>query len=152
MEQKYDSREDTLKHIARVKELLSGLCKDMLIRGEVHDASKLESPEKEVFDEVTPLLKTLTYGSQEYKDSLAKMGPALDHHYANNRHHPEFFVNGIEDMNLVDIGELLCDWKAASERHANGDIMKSIDINAARFNLSPQLVKILKNTAVYLFY
>ena len=31
----------------------------------------------------------LTYGSDEYKACLTEMKPALDHHYAANRHHPE---------------------------------------------------------------
>jgi len=45
------------------------------------------------------------------------MKPAIEHHYKNNRHHPEHFNNGIDEMNLVDLIELLCDWKAASERN-----------------------------------
>ena len=39
----------------------------------------------------------------------------------------------------------------ASERHNNGNIRKSITINAARFKMSPQLVKILENTADLMF-
>ena len=41
---------------------------------------------------------------------------------------------------------MLCDWKAATLRHDDGDIQKSLDINAERFKLSPQLKQILKNT------
>jgi hypothetical protein len=54
-------------------------------------------------------------------------------------------------MNLIDLVEMLCDWKAASERHNDGNIRKSIEINASRFTISPQLVKILENTADLLF-
>lgn len=43
----------------------------------------------------------------------------------------------------------MCDWKAASMRHEDGDIRKSIEKNTKRFNLSPQLVNILKNTALF---
>jgi hypothetical protein len=49
-------------------------------------------------------------------------------------------------MNLFDILEMLIDWCAACKRHADGDINKSIEINTKRFNLSPQLVNIFKNT------
>jgi hypothetical protein len=49
-------------------------------------------------------------------------------------------------MNLFDILEMLIDWCAACKRHADGDIEKSIEINTKRFNLSPQLVNIIKNT------
>ena len=59
------------------------------------DNSKLESPEKELFDEYTPKLKDCTYGSDEYKEFLKGLKVALDHHYANNSHHPEHYENGV---------------------------------------------------------
>ena len=49
-------------------------------------------------------------------------------------------------MDLLDIIEMLCDWWAATERHADGDIISSIHKNTGRFSLSPQLAKILENT------
>jgi len=49
-------------------------------------------------------------------------------------------------MTLLDLLEMICDWKAASERVSSGDILKSIEYNTTRFNISPQLVSILKNT------
>lgn len=52
-------------------------------------------------------------------------------------------VNG---MNLFDLLEMFIDWAAACQRHADGDINRSIEINQTRFNLSPQLVEIFKNT------
>lgn len=42
--------------------------------------------------------------------------------------------------------------KAATERHADGDIMKSIEINKGRFELSEQLCNIMRNTALRLGY
>lgn len=74
------------------------------------------------------------------------MRPALDHHYALNRHHPEHFEDEIKGMNLIDIIEMICDWKAASERHAVGDIHKSIVINQERFGFSDDLKAIFINT------
>ena len=50
-------------------------------------------------------------------------------------------------MNLIDIVEMLVDWKAASERHDNGNIVKSIIHNVERFHLTEQLGSILLNTA-----
>lgn len=142
---------ETFRHIERVRNLLNKCSVELLHRGERHDQSKLESPEVELFTEFTPKLAGSTYGSDEYEGFRKAMGPALDHHYANNSHHPEHWKNGIDDMSLLDIVEMLCDWKAASERHNNGNIRKSITINANRFNMSPQLVKILENTADLLF-
>ena len=75
------------------------------------------------------------------------MKPALDHHYANSRHHPEHFPKGINDMNLVDIMEMICDWKASSERQKDGNLLKSIEMNAQRFGYDDQLKQIFINTA-----
>lgn len=327
---------DTFRHIERVRNLLNRCISELLKRGEKHDQSKLEEPEVELFTEYTPKLAKCTYGSDEYKHFLEELKPALEHHYSNNRHHPEYshyhetwksidgyeklyevsdlgrvrscdkiikretqgnfhkdgkirkphitpkgyarislskdgqqrhyfihtlvakaFIPNVEDktqinhkngnkldnrvnnlewvtpsenllhaydtglresnvkyvvhcheldittfgtermakelrkcgydkasssaiysciaydknhthldltftsyniddyqwmdspienMNLIDVLEMLCDWKAASERHNDGNIKKSIEINANRFGLSPQLVKILENT------
>lgn len=137
----------TFRHIERVRNLLNLMAVDLIKRGEQHDQSKLESPEVELFTEFTPKLAASTYGSEEYEGFRKAMRPALDHHYAKNSHHPEHWPNGINDMNLLDLLEMFCDWKAAGERHHNGNILKSIDVNANRFGISPQLVKIFQNTA-----
>lgn len=137
---------DTLKHIELVRNFLNKIIVELLRRAEEHDQCKLGSPEVELFDEFTPKLKNTTYGSKEYMEYLAALKPALDHHYACSRHHPEHFKDGIEGMNLVDLIEMFVDWRAASTRHFDGDIMKSIEINTKRFGISSQLVKILKNS------
>ena len=50
-------------------------------------------------------------------------------------------------MTLIDLCELIADWKAASERHNSGNLIKSIEINAERFHIDAQLKQILLNTA-----
>lgn len=122
---------------------------EMLTRSQGHDKSKLESPEVTYFDKFTPKLKSLTYGTDEYFECLKSLKPALDHHYKNNRHHPEFFDNGIEDMNLIDLIEMYCDWEAAVLRHDTGDIKKSLQFNSKRFKMSPQLIRVFENTIQY---
>ena len=149
--QQYDSTKDTLLHIKRVNELLLLFAKELMDRAICHDNSKLYDPEKPLFDKMTPLLKGLTYGSEEYKKSLAELKPALDHHYSHNSHHPEYYKDGINDCDLFDLVEMLCDWKAASERHADGNIFKSIQINKTRFAMADQLAKIFENTVNKLF-
>lgn len=147
-EQEYDSGADTLDHIQQVRAFLSKARWDLDRRALVHDQSKLEDPEKAVFDEYTPKLKGTTYGSEEYKGYLEGMRGGLDHHYAANRHHPEHFgTEGVDGMNLLDLVEMFCDWLAAMKRHADGDIRASIEKNRERFRLSPQLTSILHNTA-----
>ena len=115
----YDSTKDTLLHIRRVNEVLLQAAKELLDRATKHDDTKLHEPEKSLFDKMTPILKGLSYGSEEYKQSLAALGPALEHHYAYNAHHPEHYANGINDFTLIDLIEMFFDWKAASERHGN---------------------------------
>jgi len=143
----FECRYETQKHIEKVRKYIRFITDKLTTRGVNHDAVKLDTPEVEVFAEYTDILKNLEYNSPEYKENLSKLSVALDHHYANCRHHPEHFQNGINDMNLVDIVEMLCDWKAASERQHNGNLLTSIEQNANRFKMTDQLKQILLNTA-----
>jgi hypothetical protein len=142
----YDSRPATYEHIQRVQSLLNSAIINLLVRAERHDQSKLKSPEKEIFDEFTPKLAGSTYGSDEYKQMLEAMKPALDHHYAENSHHPEHRTSGIKGMSLLDLLEMLLDWQAASGRHVNGSIIKSIDLNQKRLGYSDELRTVFLNT------
>lgn len=138
---------ETIKHIEKVREVIRVFVSKLITRAIDHDKLKLESPEVEIFAEYTPKLADTTYGSEEYMQFLEEMKPALQHHYANYRHHPEHFEKGINDMNLVDLIEMFCDWKASSMRHNDGNLLKSIDVNATRFNMVSQLKQIFINTA-----
>jgi hypothetical protein len=142
----YDSTEDTKNHQKAVRHFMSVAIMNLAERRESHDASKLKSPEKEMYDKYTPLLRDSTYGSDEYKAMLKEMGPALQHHYENNSHHPEHFEDGINGMSLLDLLEMFCDWQAACLRHGDGDITKSLEINKERFGMSDQLSQIFWNT------
>ena len=143
----FESRCETYKHIKRVNELLIKFSTLLLNRAVHHDDSKLEEPEASVFEEVTPALKKLTYNSPEYKEQLSKIEAVLKHHYAKNLHHPQHFKNGIRDMSLLDLVEMFLDWKAASERHDDGNLNKSIQENQGRFGYTDELKCIMENTA-----
>lgn len=145
----YDSTQDTQKHIDRVRELLKIAVNELRNRALNHDASKLQSPEKEYFDKYTPRLASLEFGTPEYTQNVQDLKPALEHHYANNSHHPQFYKDGINGMDLFDLMEMFFDWKASGERGkpGTGNILKSIEINSERFGISKQLKKILINTA-----
>lgn len=140
------TNDETWKHIDNVMKLLMVVQNKIGERMLSHDRSKLESPEVQYFREYTPKLKLTTFGSPEYQEFLKMMKPALDHHYANNRHHPEFHKNGVNDMTLIDLIEMLCDWYASSKRQYNGNIRLSIEKNRERFNISDQLIRIFENT------
>jgi len=141
----YDSTADTLKHIRRVQSLLGEICIELLRAADRHDLSKLDWPEKEAFDRETPLLKTLEFGSPEYKESLKRLGGALQHHYGANSHHPEHYADGIAGMDLIDLVEMVVDWKAASERQKSG--VMNLAMAFERFEVNPQLASIITNTA-----
>lgn len=143
---KYDSTQDTIAHIENVREFLSAVVKALRVRAKAHDESKFQEPEKSSFDVFTPRLKGLTYGSDEYRACLREMKPAVEHHYANNSHHPEHWPNGINDMSLLDLIEMLADWKAATLRHDDGSLSQSLGVNRKRFEISEQLAQILQNT------
>lgn len=150
MAQQYDSTQDTLEHINKVRGYMLQMQYQIMRRGIVHDASKLEEPEKSGYDVLTRRLAELTYGSDEYRAALAEAKPTIDHHYAHNRHHPEHWTYGINSMSLLDIIEMLCDWKAASERTKQGSIAASLTHNKQRFGIDDQLAAILENTVVEL--
>lgn len=175
----YDSKEDTLKHKEEVTEILSYVINVLSHRSRNHDASKLVEPEKSIFDIYTPKLKICTYGSEEYKQNLKEMKVALDHHYSNNMHHPDFYKKyvcnhchnkysvdkdfnkvcicclrsdftiepDISQMTLIDLIEMIADWAAATKRHDDGDIFRSIEVNQKRFKYGEELKSILTNTA-----
>lgn len=146
-----ECRQQTQNHINTVKGILNYISQVLIKRGELHDKSKLESPEVEIFTEYTPKLAGSTYGSDEYNTFLKEMQVALDHHYSENPHHPEHYPNGLKGMNLFDLNELFSDWKAATLRHDDGDLIRSININQKRFGYDDTLKQIFLNTAK-LFY
>ena len=137
--------EKTKAHILRVQELLTHAAEVLMLRGRKHDVSKLAAPEAELFNNPEDLSK-IEYNSPEYWAQMKLLEKALKHHYMNNTHHPEHYVNGIDGMDLLDIVEMFFDWKAASERHENGSVQNSINQNKERFKMSDQLVHIFENT------
>ena len=131
---------ETQKHIERVRFYIRKFTDALTTRGVNHDHCKLEEPEVSVFAEHTPALATVGYQTPEYQEHMAAMK-------SQSRHHPEHFDDGILGMNLIDLCEMFCDWKAATERHNDGNLLKSIQINAQRFGYDDQLKRIFLNTA-----
>ena len=137
---------ETMVHIYHVQELLLKCAADLHDRCLTHDQSKLRPPEVDTFTKYTPRLKEAEYGSDLYKQFLAEMKPALDHHYQNNSHHPEHHEDGVLGMTLIDVLEMLLDWIASTRRTKNGNIYKSITIQQQRFGIDDQLAQLMRNT------
>lgn len=157
----------TLDHVHAVARKLMEIVTDIQGRAIRHDRSKFSEEEFGTFARETHALKGLTYGSDEYKAALGRMKPALEHHYLNNRHHPEYWAadhhekvavdpeklkdgRAIQAMNLIDLLEMLADWKAATMRHDDGDLRKSIEMNAERFGYGDKMKRLLTETARYM--
>jgi hypothetical protein len=143
----------TRKHMQRVSALLGEAACELIRRASKHDLSKLEAVELEPLQRMQDVIDAegqAPYGSDEYKRRTKMLGPMLTHHYENNSHHPEHYANGVDGMDLFDLIEMFFDWKAASERGEES----SMNIGAAckRFNVSPQVEAIFRNTASRLEY
>ncbi|SRR5216683_2672673 len=135
-----------LEHKKLVASYMAHIASELFMRSAVHDNSKFSPEEFDAFVEATPQLKHLTYGSDEYRQALKHIKPALEHHYLVNRHHPEYYSHGINGMSLIDIIEMVCDWMAAVKRVKDGDIHKSLEINKERFGIDEQLQAIIRGT------
>lgn len=96
-------------HIARVRSHLDIFIQLLYKRAINHDSSKLSPDELPLWEQMD-LEPRYPYGTPEYKDKIERYKKVFDKHYGSNRHHPEHYPNGIADMTLVDIVEMLCDW------------------------------------------
>jgi len=134
---------DIMKHISLVRDFLDGCQNILMRRGQKHDRSKFGQLEIEIYEIYVPKLASTEYGSFEYHQHLAEMGKALKNHYEQNPHHPEHFENGIYDMTLFDLLEMLCDWMAAAQRS-----QRPIDMDALcqRFDIDQRTRAILEKT------
>jgi len=124
-----------LKLKGQADELLTQIIQELHDRIKIHDDSKLESPEKEIFARVTPDLESVTYGSKVYEQAKDRLDVALDHHYRFNDHHPEHHRRGVAGMALPELLEMLADWVASSARHRDGSIFQSVHVNRREYDL-----------------
>lgn len=141
-----DNREQILKELGQhktdVRNVMDSIIFYLRRNATVHDDSKCDTPEIEALT----LIKDMKYGSKEYNDVCKSEG--IQHHYKVNRHHPEHFDNGVDDMNLLDLMEYFVDCYCASNRR--GGVSPDFNNQKERHGLSPQLIKILNNTVTHL--
>jgi hypothetical protein len=136
---------DFIDHRKRVGGYMRLIANELSRRACDHDYSKLSSEEYGAYASSFEGLQNSAYGSEAYRAELQKIAPAVAHHYEANDHHPEFFARGINDMNLIQIAEMVCDWIASSERK-QGSVSRSLEINRERFGIGDQLYGIIENT------
>lgn len=141
---------DVHAHKQLVGQSLRDIALDLVVRSNMHDQSKFDPEEREVYERVTPEFAGVTYGTPEYEAVKAKLGPALDHHYRYNDHHPEHFENGIAQMDLAQLTEMVADWYAAMRRDPNAHLIESMEKLRDKYKVEPQLYNVILNTVLWL--
>jgi hypothetical protein len=87
----------------------------LIANGFVHDHSKFEGIEWEhLTTKEDPLFEE-----------------AWRHHTQNNKHHPEFWLGGIHEMERVYVAEMVCDWHSRSSEFCSG-LREWIEYEATR--------------------
>ena len=132
---------DTVQHQVLVQKNLKTFENKIKQRALYHDESKTKEPELTLFAKHAKEWRDCEFGSKEYYDAVERNKHVAELHFKNNRHHPEHFDNGIDDMTLIDIIEMIADWIAISD-----DMDKSLEICKKKFGISTQLTNIIRNT------
>ena len=136
------------EHKQRVSYYLNLLIHSLQWRSLQHDNSKLEPEEFDAYSSQMDEFCTHEFGSPGYVKAKETIADAVNHHYMCNSHHPEHYSNGIDGMDLVDVIEMICDWKAATTNNpkAPGTMQKSFDYAVAKYGITPQLANVILNT------
>jgi len=142
---------DLILHSSEVSENLEVFSSELRKRGLAHDRTKFQSFEFDRFLSGWEDFKKTDYGTEKYNESPDKVTEAREHHHENNRHHVGFYENGVEGMNLIDVLEMLSDWKAAARRSPNLNLEQTLDKAFDLYGIKDeQLRKVILNTFKYL--
>lgn len=132
-----------LRHQALVRRYLFRLVSQLQERALLHDLSKLQLDEFTGFVEINRVAREHKFGSPEYKASLGT-NEAVKLHLSRNSHHPEFYRDGIKDMSLLDLVEMVIDWLAASETYGQISFGESLQIQKERFGMSDEQYRLIQ--------
>ncbi len=147
-QQTYRYLRNLLDHKQLVGHYLQRVTSALFQRAVEHDYSKFSPEEFGPYEKAVPRFEQTEYGSPEYQKVCRSIKPAIQHHFEQNRHHPEHFAVGVNGMDLLDVIEMVCDWIAASQR-IPGDTLR-LDINKERFSIDDQLFGIIERTVAHL--
>lgn len=133
-------------HRAFVSSYLNRFADAMNVRALEHDLSKLLVEEFDGFVSINKIAREHPYGSEEYRAAL-KDNAVIDLHFFRNRHHPEFHDAQVAGMGLLDIIEMVCDWKAAGEVYGMTSFRDALQIQVERFGLTERQVWLINMIA-----
>lgn len=121
-------------HIARVRKHLNVFIMLLSNRAINHDATKLGPNELPLWEKMDQEPR-YPYGSPEYKNKIKRNHKVFDYHYSHNRHHPEYFQNGVLDMTLVDLTEMLCDWLGYRDNISYSEAIRIVSEQMLRYKI-----------------
>lgn len=137
--------EKSVAHIANVRHYMMLSIENLQERLLCHDDSKLVDPERSAYEGLDEKLAGIEFGSIQYQLAIrGHLGDALAHHYDNNSHHPEHYPDGITDMSLFDLLEMLCDLRAVCDE--KGKLVIDLETNRRIHGIGDDIYKILMNT------
>lgn len=130
-------------------------------RAVLHDQSKLYEPEYVPYVWRVYRTEWLRNNKQDQRFFVFYSDHTLDqairdavvHHVTHNRHHPEWHLDP-DEMSLVDIGEMVCDWYAMSQElgsHIEEWVMSVVPRRyhfGKKISLIHQIVTVLKSLDV----
>ena len=126
-------------HIFYVQNAIKQFTNELDRRALLHDESKFREDELKGYLRFEDMPEGLEYGSTKYKAAMSKImenNDCFDLHSKRNSHHPEFH-NKPADMTLLDIIEMVCDWRGAHIAYGNkGDWMSSTKHNISRYEFT----------------
>lgn len=131
-------------HQHKVQRNIYLLCSKLIKRAEEHDKSKLQEPELTGWEEMDKEPRS-EYGTPEYFEKQEKYRWVFEHHYRNNRHHPEYWQGFLCEMDLIDVLEMICDW-ASFDNMTDLDAIKIIEQQMDRFGFDGLLKNLILNT------
>ena len=139
-------------HKQSVKVGIQRIIDELADRAEKHDDDKFET---EVFDSFYNALDKFIntkFGERNWELAMDEIGDSLFKHYSASPHHAQHYENGINGTNLLDLIEMMVDWKSASNSYGDSSFEESLRVQKKRFGIDDQLYGILTNTAIKLGY
>lgn len=140
-----DTESYILNHIKKVQNKICKLIVALSIRLQEHDKSKLEEPEFSLWKKIDEEPR-YPYGSKKYKEKIERYHELFEMHYNKNPHHPEHFQNGISDMTIIDLAEMLCDWISYKDNIRVTEAIDMVEKQSKRFGYSDEIKDMLINT------
>lgn len=146
------TEEYIINHKRAVQRWMQKFSLVLMDRGEKHDNSKLQEPEFSYWCKMDEEPR-YRYGTKEYKDKIERYRPLFEIHWKANRHHPEYFNYHFDDVDLIDLIEMLCDWLSYRDKLSYTEASDLVHQQCQRYGFSEEkeflLLNTLKNHFIY---